>query len=57
MRAHLQDTPPEIEKKVTDYEYLQVWAAELGVSDLLKKSFADTNFNPSINTTPDDHTA
>jgi hypothetical protein len=40
----------EVRSDELDYDYLEVWAAELGVSDLLKKSFAETNFTPSTNT-------
>jgi hypothetical protein len=40
----------EVRSDELNYDYLEVWAAELGVSDLLKKSFAETNFTPSTNT-------
>jgi hypothetical protein len=43
----------EVRSDELDYDYLQVWAAELGVSDLLKKSFAETNFTSFIKITPD----
>jgi hypothetical protein len=47
----------QVRSDTLDYDYLQVWAAELGVSDLLKKSFTDAKITPSIPLPPDTHTA
>jgi hypothetical protein len=47
----------EVRSDTLDYDYLQVWAAELGVSDLLKKSFTDAKIALSILLPPDTHTA
>jgi hypothetical protein len=47
----------EVRSDTLDYDYLLVWAAELGVSDLLKKSFADANITPSTPPQPDTQTS
>jgi hypothetical protein len=57
--SHLDDIIGvlEVQSDKLDYDYLQVWAVELGVSDLLKKSFTEANITRSILPPPDTHTA